>query len=41
MQRLLAHSRLTEAEAIKLGREIKRRMVKKCLGTEKKRPTNR
>ena len=37
MQRLLTHSRLTEAEAIKLGREIKRRMAKRSLGTAKMR----
>ncbi len=37
MQRLLRRSRLTESEAIDLGREIKRRMAKRYLGTAKMR----
>ena len=37
MQRLLKYSRLTESEAIELGREIKRRMAKRSLGTAKMR----
>ena len=37
MQRLLNHSRLTESEAIELGREIKRRMAKRSLGAAKMR----
>ena len=37
MQRLLNHSRLTESEAIELGREIKRRMARRHLGTAKTR----
>ena len=37
MQRLLNHSRLTESEAIKLGREIKRRVAKRSLEAAKMR----
>ena len=37
MQRLLNHSRLTESEAIELGREIKRHMAKRSLGAAKMR----
>ena len=37
INKLLSRSELTEADAIKFGREIKRRMVKRYLGTEKKR----